>query len=692
MRLTLLDLLVIGIPFLAILVVTQFMRRYTRSVADFLAASRCAGRYLICTALAEMGSSVMAVIVGLEVFSKTGFSLNFWYSFSTIIFFIFGLLGLIAYRFRETRALTFHQFFEVRYSKGVRVFASFLNVFSGLFNFGVQPAVQSRFFVYFCGLPETMDCGYFTIPTFIPLMLVLMSVSLYFALTGGQISVMLTDCLENVISSVFYVVIGVFIICTVSVAQMKGALMSAPVGQSYLDPFDINGRTDFNGWYVIFGMLLNLTYYRGNAWQQGFAAAAKSAHEARMASILGNWRGYSYNAMWVLVSLAAFTAMHHPDFAVQQAAVERGIQHLGTPQLQTQLRLPMMLGILFAPGVRGAFCAIVFFGLLASQGAQLHSYGSTVLQDVILPLRKKVFGPKEHVHWLRYSVFGVALFACLFSVLFKPVDYLIMITTLIGVIYLGGIGVVVWGGLYWKRGSTAAAWTALIIGGGFGIGFNLMQQFWHSLNPTFVWLAGHGRCADYLAAHADRCPLNGQQLSLIVALTAALSYFVVSLCGRRRAPFDMDSMLHRGAYKIQSEDPLAVPVIAKKRFWLARFLDVDEHFTRSDKILTYSTFGYTMLHQAMAVGILVWTLTMGRLSTNWWFNYTMVTAVWLTVGIGSVVTVWFTIGVIRDLRYLFTALKSIRQVDADDGTVVGHHNRDEAGLTVGQSKPAEPTK
>jgi len=408
-----------------------------------------------------------------------------------------------------------------------------------------------------------------------------------------------------------------------------------------------------------------------------------------MASILGNWRGYSYSAMWVLVSLAAFTTMHHPDFAPLQGKVAAGLQHFGTPQLQTQMRLPMALGILFAPGVRGAFCAIVFFGLLASQGAQLHSYGSTVLQDVILPLRKKVFGPKEHIYWLRFSVFGVAAFACLFSLLFKPVDYLIMITTLIGAIYLGGIGVVVWGGLYWKRGSTAGAWAALIIGGGLGIVFNLGQQFWIKLSPLLVKLAGPGRCGTYLATHAEKCPLNGQQLSLIIALTAVAAYFVVSLLSRQ-APANMDALLHRGAYRIQSENVVAA--LTKKRFWLARFLDVDEHFTRGDKILTYATFAYTTFWQVVAVGILIWTVTIGQLSTNWWFNYTMVTAVWLTVSIGAIVTVWFTIGVIRDLRELFRALKNIQRIDTDDGTVRGHHNLGEEELTAGQPKPTDPSK
>ena len=673
-NLTALDLWVIGIPFLVILVVTFFLRQYTRSVADFLAASRCAGRYLICTAIAETGTGVMAVMVGLEVFSRTGFSLRFWESFGGIISFIFGLLGLIVYRYRQTRAMTFHQFFEVRYSKGVRVFASFLNVFSGLFNFGVGPAVQARFFITFCGMPDHLTIGAATLPTFIPLMILLMAISLYFALTGGQISVLITDCLENLISSVFYIVVAVCVLLTVSVTQMKTALLSGPAGQSFVNPFDISDRTDFNGWYIIFGLMCNLYYYRGSAWNQGFAASAKNPHESRMASILGNWRYYSYNAMWVLVALGAFTLLHHPDFAVQQAQVAHGLDGIANPQLQTQMRMPMALGILLSPGVRGAFCAIVFFGLLAGQGVQLHSYGSTVLQDVILPLRRRALGPKEHIRWLRFAVLGVAVFACSFSILFKPVDYLTMVIQLIGSIYLGGVGVVVWGGLYWRRGTAAGAWAALGIGGGFGILFNLVQQFWPHLASGLAHLAGEGSLSHYLVAHASRCPLNGQQLTLITCLSAGLAYIVISLLSRSE-PFNMDAMLHRGAYRIASEGEVVAQVDA--RGWVARFLNVDEHFTRSDRILVFGTFGWTLFWQSMSILILIWSLTVGPLSSGWWFDWTMFTGVWLTMTIGLVVTVWFTIGVVRDMIDLFRTLRTVKGVDSDDGTVRDHHNTGE---------------
>lgn len=675
MNVSSLDLLVICVPLALVFGVSMYMRRYMRSVADFLAAGRCAGRYLISTAVDATGSSVVALIAAFEVFSKAGFSLSFWNSFTAIIFFFFGVLGLIGFRFRETRALTFHQFFEIRYSKGVRVFSSVLNVFSGLFNFGVQPAVGARFFVYFCGLPETVAIGPVTVQTFIVIMVILMGISMHFALTGGQISVMVTDCLENVISSFFYIIIALFVVCTISVGQMHEALTSGGPGSSYVDPFDIGSRADFDGWYVILALLFNIYFYRGNAWQQGFAAAAKNAHEGRMAQILGNWRSQCYLAMGGLVSIAAFTMMHHPDFSTQRILVEHNLQNISLEQLRSQMSMPMALGVFLIPGIKGCFMAVLLFGLLASQGMQLHSYGSTVLQDLILPLRKKPFSPKAHIRALRIAVLGVALFVCTFSAIFKPVDYLIMITMLIGSIYLGGIGLVVWGGLYWSRGTTAGAWTALSLGGALGIGFNLVQQLWKPLDAWLVTVVGPGNALGrWLLSHPDRCPLNGLELSVLTAAIAGTGYVVVSLLTCRK-PFNLDEMLHRGIYKIREEN--AEPAMQVKRSFWSRLIQIDEHFSWGDKVLTVCTTVWVLSMNLLAVGVLLWTLCVGRLSQDWWFHYMMTTAVWLNLFFGIVAAVWFAIGVTRDLRALFATLSTRRRVDADDGTVKGHRNAGE---------------
>jgi len=131
-----------------------------------------------------------------------------------------------------------------------------------------------------------------------------------------------------------------------------------------VNPFDIGQQPDFNGWYVLIGMLMNLYYFRGSAWGQGFAAAAKSPHEGKMAGILGMWRGFAGGVMGGLVAIGALTLLHHPDFHATAAAVQQQLSGISNPQLQTQLRMPLALGMLL-PWRQSAFLAIALFGLVA---------------------------------------------------------------------------------------------------------------------------------------------------------------------------------------------------------------------------------------------------------------------------------------------------------------------------------------
>ncbi len=669
--LTILDDLIIGIPMLIVFLISIAMRRYMHSVADFLAANRCAGRYLICSASAELGAAVMGMVAGMEAFSRTGVSTGFWGNFSSILFSVFMLFGIITYRFRETRCLTFHQFLEIRYSKGMRVFASSLNIFSGLINFGLIPAVGGRFFVYFCGLPEETHILGLTVPTFAIVMLVLMTMSLTMATTGGQISVMVTDCVEGLISGVFYLIVAIFIIATVSTLQMKQAMLSGPPGKSYVNPFDINGQEDFNGLYIILGLIFNIYIFRGSAWNQGFIAAAKTAHEGVMASILGTWRSFAAGAMGFLVSIGAFTILHHPDFAAQQGLVHEGLKNIHLTQLQIQMSMPLALGFLLIPGIKGCFCAICLFGTISSQGQQLHGYGATLLQDAILPLIKRPLSPRMHLLALRGTMVGIALFVCTFSLLYKPVEYLTMMVGLIGAIYLGGMGAVVWGGLYWKKGTTAGAVTAMIVGTTLAIVFNVLQQFWVQLQPTFVHLAGTGPWADYLAAHPEKCPVNGQKFMVIACMSALVSYIVASLLTCKK-DFDMDRMLHRGVHAIKSEDDVREP--ARKGFAWSKLIGINEHFTTGDKIISLASFLWILAFKIVAFGILIWWLFVGPLSDAWWFQYAFVTGICIPLVLGVITTIWFTIGTTRDIISLLRMLKVARHNDRDDGTVRHHHN------------------
>ena len=696
MNLSALDLCIILIPLVALVWISFATRGQSKSVADFMAASRVAGRYLVCNARGEAGFGAISAVGMFEAFYNSGFSYNWWGSIGAPIGLLIGLTGFIIYRYRETRCMTLAQFFEVRYSKRFRIFAGFLAFLSGILNYGIFPAVSARFFVYFCGLPPNVHLGVlatlptfgipglppelqlggFAIPTFSILMVVFLSVALSMSLTGGQLTIMITDCIAGLVSMLFYVLIAATLIWMFSWSQVSEALLNRPPGKSMLDPFDSFALSDFNIWYVLIGVFGGVYSYM--AWQGGhaFNASAANPHEAKMGVILGSWRGFALGVMITLLGVCAYTYMNHPAFAAGAQQVNTVLQGIDNPQIQTQMRVPVALAHFLPVGIKGMFCAIMLFAMLAVDGSYLHSWGSIIIQDVVLPFRKKPFEQKTHIRLLRAAIFLVAAFGFGFGLAFKQTDYVLMFFAITGAIYLGGAGAVIIGGLYWKKGTAAAAWTAMTVGSSLSVGSILIGQFWAPVRGFL--LHGFPNC-QWLLQHPDKFPINGQYMFFMAMIAAILLYVIVSLLTCRE-DFNMDAMLHRGRYapapQAGDAPALVVPVGLKAK--LLAIIGIDSNFTLGDKILSISVFSWGMFWFFVFLVVTAWNLLVARWTGLTWSHYYHVTGVLIPFGIAVVTCVWFTWGGIRDLRRMFASLRTVRRNAHDDGTVVGHRNLDEA--------------
>src|SRR5215213_9548020 len=188
------DWLLVVIPIAFVLAVAVYTRRFVHSVADFLAAGRCAGRYLLANARGEADSGLANTMSKFEVILVSGFVLNFWEKVSIPALLLVGITGFVVYRFRETRAMTLAQFFEMRYSRRFRLFMGGLAFLSGILNYGIFPAVSARFFVYFLDLPRTVDvAGLFKMPTTAAIMLGYLTLTVFMITIGGQVTLMITD-------------------------------------------------------------------------------------------------------------------------------------------------------------------------------------------------------------------------------------------------------------------------------------------------------------------------------------------------------------------------------------------------------------------------------------------------------------------------------------------------------------------
>ncbi len=799
----LLDWILLIIPVLTVLLCALWAQRYQRGVADFLSAGRVGGRYVMSVASEMAGMGLITVVAATEAYYRSGMGYAFWEMLYLPVGFVLGLTGFCTYRFRETRAMTMGQFFEMRFSRSFRVTAAIIQSLSGIINYAIFPAVGARFLIYYLELPTHLDIAGCSLPSFQLVMAAFLGIALLITLLGGQVTVLVTDCVQGLFSYPMYLIILGYILWKFDwSSQVMPVLCAKDPGHSLLNPFEIENLRDFNAFYVfvgITGMFLGRLTWGGT---QGFNSSARNAHEARMGNLLGTWRAQFYKWMSLILAITALVYLNSRDYATEAHSVRshladrvaadvapahadtlraqfatipprtqfsttytdhatwaaentdpflstakttlsiplNGIesncsgesdpgregdrdQLLLSPEgrsfstIYSQMTVSVALRHLLPSGLIGIFCALMIFLLISTDTSYLHSWGSILVQDFVLPLCRRPLTPPQQLRALRLAIAGVAAFAYLFSSTFAQIDFILMFFAITGAFWAGA-GAVITLGLYWSRGTTQGAFSSLIAGALIALSGFAGQKWWPEL---YSLLAAHGWdtpishlcdaitswCSPYIIWHInpEKFPINSQEILFITNGVSLLAFILVSLATCRR-PYNMERLLHRGPWRIESNPaptPPAAPATASahppvttahpteastpaatcagaatrhslSRYLHERVLGIDNQFTRSDRLIAWAaflwSFGYIFL--LCFVTVVIWNL-ISPWPDTWWGHYFYTTIYLGTALLGIVFTIWFTWGGLRDLRALFRDLSTRRdRSDLDNGSVIGH--------------------
>jgi solute:Na+ symporter, SSS family len=755
------DWLIVAVPLLVVIIIGYKTQKYVHGVSDFLAAGRVAGRYVVAVSNGEAAMGLISLVAMFEMYYKSGFAIGFWNQINIPISLFLGLSGYCIYRFRETRSMTLGQFFEIRYSKSFRIFAATLQAVSGVVNYAIFPAVGARFLIYFCDLPLSVNIGGWIFPTFALVMLCFLSLAVMIVWFGGQITIMVTDCVQGILSYPMYVIIVAFILMTFSWGtQMAPTLLDRPAGTSMLNPYDIAKLRDFNLFYVMVGIFSSILNRMAWSGTQGYNAAAANPHEQKMGGVLGSWRAGFSVMMYILLAIAAYTFLNNADFSEKaqkvrnelavkamkdvagdkqysavrteikgyidtgkispslKARLEKENFKLLTPAQQAmgytrekrtellrmskaalhtenkskaqiygtiygQMLVPLSIREMLPIGVTGVFCAIMIFLLVSTDTTYMHSWGSIIVQDVILPFRTRPFTPRQQLTLLRIIIACVAVFAFCFSFFFGQVDYIIMFFVITGAIWLGGAGPCIVFGLYWKRGTTLGAFAALTSGSILAVGGFIAQKNWvNYIYPKLVAMEMVDSVQTILSTISapfgsyivwtvtpDKFPVNSMEIYFIALLTSLFLYVSLSLLTSKEA-FNMDRMLHRGKYHREGEKSEKAPWSFKT--FLPRLMGIDSQYTKWDKALAWSVFSYGLIyHFGAFVFIVVWNI-FDPWPVSWWANWFLFNNLIVVGIIGIISTIWFSIGGTWDLLRLFKRLEAKETNLHDDGRVIGH--------------------
>ncbi len=642
---TAVDWAILGIVYVGLIASVFVTKRYMRSVADFLAAGRTAGRYMLSVAGGMAGLGAITVVANFEMNYEAGFTMAWWGQSMGLVILAVTASGWVIYRFRQTRCLTLPEFFERRYSRRFRVFAGVVAYVAGLINFGIFPAVGARFFMYFTGLPEEFAVAGVTLSLFPILMVLLLAPSLFMVYAGGQVAVMVTDFLQGLFANVVFVVLPVYLLILVGWPRAFETFSDRPEGRSFTNAFDTANVPDFNFWYFVIGVVGFM--YSRLAWQgeQAYSTSAKSAHEAKMGGMLSGWRGIPQGLVLTLVPALCYVVLHHADFAQTAQSVQVTLDAIGDPTIATQMRIPVTLTHLLPPVLLGSFAAVMLGLFVSTHDTYLHSWGSMFIQDVVMPFRKTPYTQAEHLRALRWSILGVAVFIFLFSWLVPQTTHIMLFFAITGAIFAGGSGAVIIGGLYWRRGTALGAWMALVSGAVIAVGGIALQQWWKG-------------------AYGNDFPINGQEVWALGMYVAASLYVLGSIIDRNPPP-DFDLVLRRGKHAIEGEKVLEGVHVGR----IARMFGFTAEFSRRDKVLYVITYIWSFLWiGAFAVGTTYTLAFDGDVSDASWNRY-WEWYFWVQIAIAVVVIFWFSIGGLRDVREMLRRLSTMDRDETDDGMV-----------------------
>ncbi|HBR94630.1 MAG TPA: sodium:panthothenate symporter, partial [Opitutae bacterium] len=612
----------------------------------------------------------------------------------------------------------------------------------------IGPAVAANFFIYFIGLPHEISVMGIALPTFTIVVTLSLCLCMVVIWPGGRISLLISDAFQGLMSYPIFVIIAGYIFLHFNWHDTIGpVMMDRADGESFINPYDIEKLRDFNIFALfvtIMGNILNRASWIGN----DTSTSGRTPHEQKMAGILGSWRSLYASLMMLLIAVMIISLMSHSKFAEQARGIRAeltdrvAVEAVADPQLRAdlnqnlaqipvmrheigvdaplsqeqdmdtpfievardtlggtpegnqqfqkfrtlyhQMMLPVTLKNLLPPGLMGLFLLLMIMLLISTDDSRVFNASSTIVQDVILPFIKEPLSPKQHLLLFRLSSLAVCIFFFVVSIFFVQIDYIIMFTTIMTALWMGGAGPIMIFGLYSRFGTTTGAFGSLIFGSGFSLVGLIFQRNWaetiypwlHSnnwtvpvdsflktvsspFNPYIVW-----------EMSAVKFPINSYELYFMAMLSGIAAYIIGSLITQRK-PYNLDRLLHRGEYDIANEYKEPFKWTVRNAF--KKLVGITPEYTRGDKIITWSVFGYALVYKfgfCFCV-VFVWNM-ISPWPEHWWSEYFYITSLLVTGVLGIVSTFWFFIGGVIDVRRLFRDLASRIDDPLDNGMVEGH--------------------
>jgi SSS family solute:Na+ symporter len=436
-------------------VIGLWANRYVGNLSDYLVAGRT---LRIRLALASMTGTELGLVTVMYM-AELGFVQHYASLYLAILeaaaLLVIGMTGVVVYRLRESAIMTIPEYYEQRYSRGVRILGGTMMVISGVLNMGLFLKAGSQFLTAISGLNDESYLKW--------IMTGLLLLVLFYTVLGGMVSVVITDLIQFLVLGTGMVVVTVLVFWNVG---YEGLANVVTVHQGYYDPFQEQtpaGNPGI-GWLTMIQMAIVIAsasmLWPTSASRTLSVKTSATAQQLYKFSTIPFLARRALPVFWGIGAFAYFSA--NPELNAQlQAAISE--QNSTT----TLSAMPLFLAKIVPTGLLGLITAGMIAAFMSTHDSYLLCWSGVVTQDIVAP----IFGPlsqRSRILITRISIIVIGAMLLIWGLWYEVGTDLWGYLAVTGTVYLAGAGPVVVGGLYWKRASTVGAYIALL-GGLFGL-------------------------------------------------------------------------------------------------------------------------------------------------------------------------------------------------------------------------------
>jgi SSS family solute:Na+ symporter len=364
-------------------------KRYVENLAGYMVAGRKVKVSLgIATFVATELGTVTFVYFG-ELGYVAGFSAFIIGVLAMIAYVTVGWTGFIIERLRRLRVMTIPEFYEMRYSRKVRLLGGVILFLGGVLNMGIFLKFDGIF------LSEVMGFGAGALAIIMTVMIVIV---IAYTILGGMFSIVITDFMQFVILAFGMLVATVAVLVRLDLASMSVAV-STHLGSPGFDPL-ANPRF---GWTFVIWILVS-SLAAGALWQPGTSKALAS-ESPEVAKKVFFWTGLTFAGRAMLPIFWGIAALT-----------------LFGPGLPSAAAMPKLLGAIVPPGFLGLLVAGMLAASMSTYSAYLLAWSSVLARDVISCARPKDFPEATTVAITRVVAAVIGVFLLVFGLWYTIPD------------------------------------------------------------------------------------------------------------------------------------------------------------------------------------------------------------------------------------------------------------------------------